>query len=107
MTAPKPRGFRFGLRTMLGVVTVGAIVVYMSMALIAVRDRTKAHRDFPIRATWSNPGDNAQPPLLWRLLGAETTHVVSLDPIATERDLVILKRLFPEAHIQVMDESRP
>jgi hypothetical protein len=89
------------------VVTVGAIAVYVTMALVAVRDRTKAHRDYPIRATWSNPEDNAQPPLLWRWLGAETTHVVSLDPIATERDLVNLKRLFPEARVQVLKEGRP
>lgn len=102
MTAPNRRWFRFSLRTLFAVVTVVAIAAYVVTVLSMVRQRAQAHQVYPIRATYTRPGDTKRPPFIWRLFGAETVHVVSLDPAGTNSDVENLKRLFPEAHVVIL-----
>jgi hypothetical protein len=100
--APKRRWFAFSLRTLFVVVTVVAIAAYAMTVLSIVRQRQQASRVFPIRATYANAGDAKRPPFVWRMLGAETVHVVVLEPAGTESDVEKLRRLFPEASVAIL-----
>ena len=104
-TAPKRRWFRWSLKGLLLLVTLAALAVYIATVLVVVRDRE--HLAFPIRAAYTDEGETARPPLVWQLLGAKATSVVSLDPTATERDVAHVKRLFPEARVGVLHEAKP
>jgi hypothetical protein len=103
----KRRWFRFSLATLFALVLVGAIGLHVALAAIAVRNRGQVVRLYPIRATYTNQGEIAQPPLLWRMLGASAVSVVSLQNPATDAELAGVKRLFPEAHVCVIGDYSP
>jgi len=103
MPATNHRWFRFSLATLLALVLVAAIGLHIALAAIVVRDRGQVARLYPIRATYTNQDEIAQPPLLWRMLGASAVSAVSLHRPATDAEVAGVKRLFPEAHVCVID----
>ena len=103
--AAKRRWLRFGLGGLLLFVLAAAFCVHLTLTLRTLRQRENAHRLYPIVATYSNVGEEAKPPLFWRLFGAQTTHVVSLRVEATEADVASVRRLFPEAKVVVLKED--
>ena len=101
-TIARRRRFRFGMKTLLVVLTVSGFAAYLATVLIVVRGRARVDRDYPIQAIYTNPGEIAQPPLVWRMLGAKAVSVLTLFSTATETEVAKVKSLFPEAHVSVM-----
>jgi hypothetical protein len=89
---------------MFSLVLAAAVAVHLVSQLTLVRNRARAHLNFPIVASYTDPRPQ-QPPLLWRMMGAKPTSFVSLAPTATRSDLSQLQRLFPEAHVVVLRDD--
>jgi hypothetical protein len=96
------RWFQFGVATMLALVTLAAVGTYSISTMMIVRNREIAYRNYPIVA-WYTDLDPKQPPLFWRLLGANAVSVVSLNSSATDNDIASVKWLFPEARVVTLD----
>jgi hypothetical protein len=101
---PDRRWLRFSLRSLMACVLVVAVGVYLASAMIVVRKREQIQRVYPIRAVYTNP-EHQEPPLVWRVLGAKAVSNISLGPEGTADDVAKLKRLFPEAHVAVLDDE--
>jgi len=102
--AEKRQWLRFSLATFLALVLVAGFGLHFALAAVIVRDRGQVNRLYPVRATYTNQGEIAQPPWLWRMLGASAVSVVSLHRPVSDADVARVKRLFPEAHVCVIGD---
>jgi hypothetical protein len=108
----KRRWFRFSLRTLFAAVTVFALLFgWIGWNVWQVRARDKFHQRLILDGEalsglrrLRNVGEEARPPMIWELLGAQAEESIYLSREKyTDEEIRRIEALFPEADICISD----
>jgi hypothetical protein len=110
---PRRRSFQFSLRTMFILLTATAVICWLTLEIMFVRERQawlrnerQSHSLIKSASEWLGPvPETARVPSWRRMLGDEAIVKIGLATGSNQADLDRAKKLFPEADVMILSQG--